>query len=401
MRDAVSPPSLSKSTDPRATSRQLVEAAASTLIIGFSGTTSSEVLQESLISLLSQGVGGVILFKRNVVTPVQVCELILALQNARKDEPGLLISADQEGGRVARLRAPLTVFPDMAWVGRANDDDLTTRTGEVLARELRTVGFNLNFAPVMDVDSNQANPVIGPRALSHDPEQVSRLGTLLIKAFHRNGILACAKHFPGHGDTHSDSHEVLPDLPHALDRLHALELVPFRAAIAAGVKLIMTAHVRFEALDPYIPATLSRPVLHGLLRETLGYQGVVVSDDLEMKPMLEHYGVAESVRRGIRAGVDAFLICHTLDRAHQAIEAMVKEAERDSSFRHRLLEASARVTALRAGLGPYIPAIPDQVLSRVGTAEHQAVADEVRRRGAPLETAPERVGVPETSLLMS
>lgn len=360
----------------------LVEAAASTLIIGFPGTSTSAEVRD----LLRLGVGGIILFKRNVVDPVQVAQLIDELQSARRDELPLLMSADQEGGRVARLRAPLTEFPDMAWVGRTGDVTLAERVAEVLAQELKAVGFNLNFAPVMDVDSNPQNPVIGPRAFSSSPEEVSRLGCAMIRTFHRCGILACAKHFPGHGDTLTDSHKELPTLPHLMERLEAIELVPFRAAIAAGVKLIMTAHVVFNALDDRLPATLSQPVMTGLLRERLGFQGVVVSDDLEMKAVLDHYGIRESVTLGMKAGVDSFLICHTHARVQEAIEALVDAAEKDSHFRHRLLEASARMRALRAGLGPYQAADANSLMARIGTPEHKAVSDEVRRRGAPVTT---------------
>jgi len=383
----------------RTSVRRLVEAAASTLVIGFPGTASSPELRE----VLRLGIGGTILFRRNVVDPVQVAQLIGELQDARLDELPLLISADQEGGRVARLRSPLTEFPDMAWVGRTGDEALAERVAEVLSRELKAVGFNLNFAPVMDVDSNPANPVIGPRAFSSSPEVVSRLGSAMIRTMHHCGILACAKHFPGHGDTLTDSHKELPTLPHSLERLHRLELVPFRASIAAGVKLIMTAHVVFEAIDPSLPATLSQPVLTGLLRQTLGFQGVVVSDDLEMKAVLDHYGIRASVLQGMTAGVDCFLICHTLARVYEAIEALVHEAESDSHFRHRLLEAAARVRVLRAGLGPYQPIDAATVMDHVGLPAHKAVSDDVRRRGAPaqLATEPSQAGVDPTATVQA
>lgn len=374
-----SQPSTRPFLTPSRLSERLDEAAASLLCIGFAGKSSSPELN----ALLQRGVGGVILFRRNVEHPTQVCSLIHALQRERRDELPLLVSADQEGGRVARLREPLTTFPDFSWLGRTGDEALAQRFARVLARELRVVGFNLNFAPVMDVDSNPANPVIGPRALSADPAEVARLGCVVLRTFHEEGLLACAKHFPGHGDTLTDSHLELPELPHALERLERLELVPFQAAIAAGVKLIMTAHVRFTALDPAVPATLSAPVLTGLLRRRMGFQGVIVSDDLEMKAVLDHFGIVRSVTEGLAAGVDLFLICHTLTRVEEAIEALVKQCEQDVHLRHWLWALAARVRALRAELGPYQPLEPEQVMAQVALPEHLAVAEELRRRGAP------------------
>lgn len=365
-------------------SETLTAAAASLLIVGFPETTSNEGLR----SLLQRGVGGVILFKRNVEDPVQVASLINKLQAARRDPPPLLVSVDQEGGRVARLRAPLTEWPEMAFLGRTGDESLAHRFGEALAGELTPLGFNLDFAPVMDVDSNPANPVIGNRALSRDPLEVARLGTAILRAMQRNGLLACAKHFPGHGDTISDSHLELPELPHDMERLRRVELVPFQAAIAAGVATLMTAHVRFTALDPDAPATLSPRVIDGLLRRQMGYQGVVISDDLEMKAVLDHYGIAESVRLGLAAGVDAFLVCHQIDRQEEALEALIRAAEASSELKNRLLESAGRVARLRQGLGPYQPAQSAAVLTRVGTAAHRALSDEIRRRGAEVAQAP-------------
>jgi beta-N-acetylhexosaminidase len=355
----------------------LTAAAASLLIIGFPGTTSDEALR----SLLRRGAGGVILFRRNIEDPVQVAALIDKLQASRREAAPLLVSVDQEGGRVARLKAPVTEFPDLALLGSTGDEYLAERFGEVLARELVHLGFNLDYAPVMDVDSNPANPVIGPRSLSRDPHEVARMGVAILRAMQRNGLLACAKHFPGHGDTSSDSHLELPELPHDLERLRRLELVPFRAAIDAGVATLMTAHVLFRALDPSVPATLSPMVIDGLLRRELGYQGVVFSDDLEMKAVLDHFGIAESVCRGLAAGVDGFLICHEASRQEEALEALVHAAESSSTLRDRLLESAARLARLREGIGAFRPVHAESVLEHLGLPEHLAVAEEIRRRG--------------------
>ena len=358
---------------------RLERLAASVLVVGFDGTT----LEDTLRELLQTGVAGVILFKRNVQDPVQVADLLSAIQAARPEPLPLFACVDQEGGRVARLRAPLTEWPELAWVGRTGDEGLARRFGQALTRELKAVGFNVNFAPVMDVNSNPTNPVIGARSLSHDPDEVARLGVAVLSAIQEEGMLACAKHFPGHGDTRSDSHFELPELPHSLERLHTLELVPFKAAIAAGVSLIMTAHVRFLALDPEVPATLSHTVLTGLLRQTLGFQGVIVTDDLEMKAVVEPFGITRSVQQGLLAGVDCFLICHLASRVQEAIQALADLAERSPEALARLEESSARLRMLRERLPLPERLDPQTLLARVGLPEHQALSAELRRRGAP------------------
>src|SRR5512145_2625754 len=289
--------------------------AAALLCVGFHGTTPSvEVLE-----LVRRGVSGVILFSRNVESAQQVAELTSALKRAA-GRP-LLVAIDQEGGRVARLRGAhgFTELPPMRAIGAAGDERIAFGVGALLGRELRAVGIDQDYAPVVDVDTNPKNPVIGDRSLSRDPEVVARLGAALALGLQAEGVAACAKHFPGHGDTSQDSHVDLPRLPHALDRLRRVELPPFRALSQAGVAAIMTAHVVFEALDPARPATLSPPVLR-LLREELGFQGCCVSDDLEMKAVADHYPIEDAAPAAIAAGVDQLLVCHRSELQHRTID---------------------------------------------------------------------------------
>src|SRR5512138_628761 len=221
--------------------------------VGFHGKTASpEVLE-----LVRRGVYGVVLFARNVEDAGQVAALVAELKRAA-GRP-LLVSIDQEGGRVARLRAAqgFTELPPMRALGETGDDVLAYEVGALLGRELRAVGIDQDYAPCVDVDTNPANPVIGDRSFSRDPAVVARLGAALAEGLQSAGVAACAKHFPGHGDTSQDSHHALPRLPHGMERLRAVELLPFRALAAAGVSSIMTAHVVFEPLDPRLPATLS------------------------------------------------------------------------------------------------------------------------------------------------
>ena len=315
--------------------------------VGFHGTSPSpEVLE-----LVRRGVHGVILFGRNVEDAEQVASLVAELKRAA-GRP-LLVAVDQEGGRVARLRAPqgFTELPPMRALGRTGDPELAREVGALLGRELRAVGIDQDFAPVVDVDTNPANPVIGDRSFGSDPVLVGRMGGALAQGLQSRGVAACAKHFPGHGDTSQDSHQVLPHLPHPLARLAQVELVPFRALASAGVASTMTAHVVFDALDDRLPATLCRPALD-LLRERCGFGGCVISDDLEMKAVADHFPLEEAVPAAVAAGVDALLVCHRADRQHLAVDALRGAMERGAVSRERLAEARARVAALLRFAGP-------------------------------------------------
>jgi beta-N-acetylhexosaminidase len=341
--------------------------------VGFHGKTPSpEVLE-----LVRRGVYGVILFARNVEDAEQVAALVADLKRAA-GRP-LLVSVDQEGGRVARLRAAqgFTEIPPMRALGDAGDEALAWEVGLVIGRELRAVGIDQDYAPVVDVDTNPANPVIGDRSFSRDPEAVSRLGVALAQGLQAAGVAACAKHFPGHGDTSQDSHTDLPNLPHALDRLDRVELAPFRALARAGVASVMTAHVVFEALDPRRPATLSPEVMR-LLRERVGFDGCAVSDDLEMKAVAEHFPLEEAAPGAVLAGVDALLVCHRAEVQHRAIDLVRGAVERKRISRARVAEARRRVEKLLRFAGP--PPDPAVARARLRTAPHLAVAARIPAR---------------------
>lgn len=324
------------------------------LWVGFDGLTVPTTLRGRLAA---GEAGAAILFRRNVADAAQVRALNAALHAAAPADAPLLICVDQEGGRVQRLRPPLaTDWPPMLRLGEhagggdAAAAEATTRATEIgrtLGAELKAFGFDLNFAPVLDVHTNPANPIIGDRAFATTPALVTRLAGAFARGLAAAGIIACGKHFPGHGDTSVDSHLALPRIDHALERLHAVELAPFRA-LAAELPTIMTAHVIFAALDETVPATLSEKVLTGLLRGELGYRGVIISDDLEMKAIADHFGLEDAVVRGLLAGCDVFLLCHLEELQVRAFEALVRAAERDSRVRDRLPESAARVAALKA-----------------------------------------------------
>ncbi len=244
--------------------------------------------------------------------------------------------------------------------GRA--EPLARRIGEAMGAELAAVGFDIDFAPVLDVHTNEANPIIGDRAFAREPEAAAALALALADGLAAAGILSCGKHFPGHGDTDQDSHLVLPRLRHDLDRLRKVELLPFARAAAAGVPMIMTAHVVFEALDPGVPATLSRRALGEILRGELGYRGLVLSDDLDMKAIAEHIGVADAAVAAIEAGCDVLLLCESRANQDIALEALVRAGERSAPTRARIAEAAAAVRRLKAR-----PAPPRPPLTVLGT----------------------------------
>ena len=353
-------------------SPDLDRACAGLLCVGFEGTTPSK----EVLELVRRGVYGVILFGRNVEDPRQMAELSAALKRAA-GRP-LLVSIDQEGGRVARLRGRhgFTELPPMRALGATGDERLAREVGALLGRELRAVGVDQDYAPVVDVDTNPANPVIGDRSFGSDPDVVARMGTALALGLQSEGVAACAKHFPGHGDTRQDSHHDLPRIEHPLERLERVELAPFRALARAGVASIMTAHVVFDALDPSRPATLSRPVMR-LLRDHCRFDGAAISDDLEMSAVSRFFTLEEGVAGAIAAGVDGLLVCHTPNIQHEAIDILRRAVERGHLPGARLREASARVARLLEWAGP--PPDADRAADRLRTRDHLALADRLPR----------------------
>jgi beta-N-acetylhexosaminidase len=352
------------------------------LVAGFDGLQ----LPVELRSLAREfGLGGVILFARNVAEPGQVAELAYDAARLVPDLP-LWVSIDQEGGRVARLKAPFTEWPPMATLGRSGDIRLVERFAKALAAELRAVGVTLDYAPVLDVHTNSRNPIIGDRALSEKAEEVARLGAAIVGTLQAEGVAACGKHFPGHGDTSTDSHLELPLVEHSPDRLRRVEFLPFKAAVAADVATIMTAHVLVPSLDEQRPATLSRRIVTGLLREELGYGGVILSDDLEMKAVANAYPVPSSAVLAVEAGCDGVLVCsgdHDLQAA--ALEAIIHAVEDERLSYARVEDAMlrqqrAKERFLAAPVSRATRPLGSQALHDVlGCDEHRAVADEMAR----------------------
>jgi beta-N-acetylhexosaminidase len=344
---------------------------AGTFVVGFPG---KEITPE-LRDLIRDGIAGCILFARNIGTAEEVANLCADLKRVARRP--FLLCVDQEGGRVARLRGPpFTAIPSMRQVGQRNDPAFCEQVGRLIAVESRAVGFDWVFAPVLDVDTNPANPVIGDRSFSRDAEVVARLGCAVARGIESAGVASCGKHFPGHGDTSQDSHKTMPNLPHDLERLRRVDLVPFAAYARAGFASIMTAHVLFDAIDPSLPATLSAKVIDGVLRREIGFSGVIVSDDLEMKAIADGIGAAQAAALAMSAGVDLSLVCHRADVQRAAIESVVRGAESGLCPRSRLEQAHARVEAFaRRFAAP--AADPLAAVSALEAADHRLLAERI------------------------
>ncbi|MFJ6695609.1 glycoside hydrolase family 3 protein [Streptomyces sp. NPDC091272] len=312
---------------------------------GFTGTAAPDWLLRSV----GEGLSSVGLFGRNIASPAQLAALTAQLRAERDD---VLVAIDEEGGDVTRLEVRGgSSFPGNLALGSVDDTALTRDVARELGRRLAECGVNLNWAPSADVNSDPGNPVIGVRSFGADPQLVARHTAAYVEGLQASGVAACTKHFPGHGDTAVDSHLDMPRIDVALDTLHARELAPFRAAIAAGSKSVMSAHILLPALDPTCPATLSPQILTGLLREELGYQGLIITDGMEMRAISATYGIERGSVLAIAAGADAICVGggladeETVLRLRDALVTAVRSGELPEE---RLADAAARVRALAA-----------------------------------------------------
>lgn len=364
------------------------------LWFGFAGPTVTPALRGKL----DRGeIGATILFKRNlVVEPVTAhgvtqevtdIDALLALNaelhRAAPDGTPALIAVDHEGGVVQRVRAPATHWPPMLShdaLEPAAAEILAEQVGRMLGGELRAMGFDIDFAPVLDIHTNEANPIIGNRAFGTTADTVARRALAFARGLDEAGILACGKHFPGHGDTTTDSHLELPRVDHSWERLETVELEPFARAAKAKLPMIMTAHVVFAALDAQRPATMSPKVVTGVLRDRLGYTGVIVSDDLDMKAIAEHMDVGVAAIAAIRAGCDVLLLCRREDHQALAEEALVKEAEKDAGFRALVGTAAQRVRVMKKAHAENQAQRPAAARDLIGAFEHRRLADRLAGR---------------------
>ncbi len=359
--------------------KTLSRSAGQLLVVGFDGTEPSK----EVLALIRAGLGGVILYRKNCIDAPQVLEMTNRLQEAARaadHAQPLLIAIDQEQGRVVRVTEGVTVFPAMGALARVGDPDVIRRVAEATSRELLAIGVNWNLAPVADVLSVPDCPV-GDRSFGTDPAQVARSVAAFVQGAAAAGMRTCAKHFPGHGSTEKDSHVAAPRVRRRRAELEACDLVPFRAAIQAGVPAVMTAHITFPALDPKAPASLSGRVVRGLLRTQLGFSGVVVSDDLEMAGIAWNHPLESSGIKALRAGSDLLIVSRMLLEARciPGLLADLRLAVRERAVPTATIAAAlARVRHFKTGLTWRAdPAAARAVLRAPG---HLALLDEVERR---------------------
>jgi len=315
-------------------------------IMGFQGT---EVSQDIKTLMLDYKPGGIILFDRNIKDAKQLQNLvgeIKEINNANKFP--LLISIDEEGGRVSRLPNGSKKFPSSKKIGSKNDKALAYNNGQEIANELHKFGINMNFAPVLDINSNSKNTVIGDRAFGKNPEIVAQLGIETMKGLQSKNIISVIKHFPGHGDTDADSHTELPVVHHDRTRLDTFELIPFKEAIKSGADVVMTSHILFPKIDNSgKPATMSKIILTDMLRSELGFNGVIVTDDMEMGAIAKNFTLKEAVLGAVSAGADILLICHSFENQKSAFNELKDAVENGSISIERINESVERIVRLK------------------------------------------------------
>lgn len=347
------------------------------LMVGFHGLEAPDYI----LRWLAEGrISGVILFARNVESPEQLARLTQACHQAA-GRP-IFISIDQEGGTVARLTNGFTESPGAMPLGAADSEYLATHTARVLATELRALGINWNYAPVVDVTHDINNPSVGVRSVGTDPEQVAHLSAAQVRGFQSEavGVAATAKHFPGIGNTPVDTHEALAVISGPVDYLWQNDLIPFRAAVEAGVATVMVSHVKFEALDSEYPATLSPIIVNKLLREDIGFNGVTTTDCMEMRAITDHYGAGESAVLAVLAGIDMILFSHTRAYQEAAYDALIEAARSGRLSERRIDQAITRLDALLERYA--ITSTPD--LSVIRDPEHLRIVEEAARAGTVL-----------------
>lgn len=342
----------------------------------WNGENVTEMLPEIEQIVKDYSLGGVILFAENVVTTEQTTKLVAAYKEA-SEKYGLLLTIDQEGGIVTRLQSGTDMPGNMA-LGATRSPEITEEVGKVIGAELQALGINMNLAPVLDVNNNPDNPVIGVRSFGESPELVSDLGIAYIKGIQSKGVATTAKHFPGHGDTSVDSHLGLPEVPHDKERLLEVELYPFQQAMEADVDAIMTAHVTFPKIDDTkviskkdgteisLPATLSHKVLTGLMREEMGYDGVIITDALNMLAIADHFGPVDAVIRSVNAGTDIILMPVGLE---EVVEGLLEAVETGEITEERIEQSVKRILTLKLNRGIIKPETPTPVDELVRNAE--------------------------------
>jgi len=315
------------------------------ILAGIDGSSIDAAMKKMIAE---QHVGGIILYKNNFSDLEGSVGLVNALKKANENNPvPLFMSVDQEGGKVNRLPKDFVAIPDAAKVGKSGDPKLAQRMGSLLSEELRIMGFNVDFAPVLDINSNPKNPVIGSRAFGSDAELVTKMGVAAMKGLQEGGTIAVVKHFPGHGDTAVDSHLDLPVVHKTTEQLQTMEWVPFRTAIEEGADAVMVAHILFPAVDPDAPASFSKVIIGEQLRGTLGFDGVIITDDMTMGAITQHYGLEDAALKSIEAGSDIILVAHGYDTEKKVYDSLLQAVKSGRLDESRVDESVRRILTLK------------------------------------------------------
>jgi beta-N-acetylhexosaminidase len=354
------------------------------IIMGISGLA---LTADEKKFIVSNNIGGIVLFGRNVADAKQVhslCTEIQSLRHQMADKAPLFIGIDMEGGRVARLKAPFTQWPPLKTLGDLDNATVSFHFSNKMGLELNAVGINLDFAPCVDVFSNPKNTVIGDRAISSDPEMVAKHVSALVRGYIKSNIISCAKHFPGHGNTLLDSHEDLPVEEADLERLDAVELVPFKRSFKARVDMVMTSHILFKKVDPDWPVTLSEIFLKKILREQCRFRGLIVTDDLDMKALANHYDRKAIPVRALKAGADLLLYCNEPESPPRAIEALTEALAQGQLSKSDLENSFKHIMDVKKEKIQHPDPMPfNEAVKIIGSADHQKIATALAKGEVP------------------
>lgn len=343
-------------------SMTLEEKVGQLVVVGLEGYTIDD---NTKTMIENHHVGGLILFGRNVESSGQLLALVNSIKSTNsKNKVPLFVSVDEEGGRVSRMPAEFKKLPRNDAIGKINSGDFSYKIGNILAEETKSFGFNMNFAPVLDINSNPQNPVIGDRAFGSDSQIVSKLGVQTMKGIQAGGVIPVVKHFPGHGDTSVDSHIGLPAVDNNIERLKSFELVPFNEAIRNQADAVMIAHILLNKIDPQNPASLSKAIITDLLRKQLNFGGVVITDDMTMGAIVKNYTISDAAIKAINAGSDIVLVCHGYDNELAVIGALKKAVQNGAITEERLNESVYRILKLKSRYR-----LSDNIISSIDVAK--------------------------------
>lgn len=316
------------------------------LIVGFDGY---DVNENTKKLIENHFIGGLILYDNNIKSPTQLLALINSLKTTNsKNKAPLFISVDEEGGRVTRMPKEFKKFPSNKLIGSVNNNDFSYGVGSIIGEELKSFGYNMDFAPVLDINSNRKNPVIGDRSFGSNEKIVSELGVQTMKGIQSQDVIPVVKHFPGHGDTSVDSHLGLPVVNNDIDRLKNFEFVPFKEAISNGADVVMIGHILLPKIDPDNPSSLSKMIISDILRKQLSFNGVVVTDDMTMGAIAKNYNIGDAAVKSVNAGSDVILIAHGYDTEVSAINALKKAVEDKTISKERIDESVYRILKLKS-----------------------------------------------------